>query len=233
MKIVHDAENGTIKVVGTEIGSIGKVLQSPYEAFKTVFLKESSSWTDEDLEAMGDFFDDPYHGVSDFVVDAHEALEKRLGFDVASKKVANGDVWKTTAGELSFDRLTKFSKNPESTPNSYGLIEQQANLVPKEPVIDRKIIRNVLMNVSIQMGSGCLFTTNTGYLGLARHTVLPDDALCLLFGCKLPAVFRPQEDRLYNLITFTCTDDVVVDQAVTEEFVNNIGPQEEKEFLLR
>ncbi len=50
MTIVHDAENGTIKVVGTEIGSIDRILQSPYGAFKTAYHRKESSWTERNLK---------------------------------------------------------------------------------------------------------------------------------------------------------------------------------------
>ncbi len=111
------------------------------------------------------FMEDPYQGVSDFVVHARGALERRLGLDVASQKVAEGDVWKTAAGGLSFNRLVETSKNPEPIPNGYALIEQQrlvedstrqvlsqlwADLVPKEPVTDREMTLNALWNVSIR-----------------------------------------------------------------------------------
>ncbi|KAF4964990.1 hypothetical protein FSARC_7168 [Fusarium sarcochroum] len=40
-----------------------------------------------------------------------------------------------------------------------------------------------------------LFTTEDGYIGLVRADVLPGDVVCILTGCTLPAILRPENDH--------------------------------------
>ncbi|KAM0546019.1 hypothetical protein ACHAPJ_011033 [Fusarium lateritium] len=40
-----------------------------------------------------------------------------------------------------------------------------------------------------------LFTTENGYIGLVRANVLPGDVVCVLTGCTLPAILRPENDH--------------------------------------
>ena len=64
-------------------------------------------------------------------------------------------------------------------------------------------------------------------IGRAGHLVQKGDVLCVLFGCRLLAVFRPQGDGSYKLITFTRTSGLM-----EGEYLRDNGSQEEKEFLL-
>ena len=237
MILVHDSKSGTISVVGTEIGRIENTVQPTCGYF-------NAGYRDDDSYLMEHGFEDSkqwglqniHRNVSSFVVDAHEALERRLGSSVASKKLAEGVVWMITAAGFSVNDLLKFAGNTESIPHGYALLEKHA--------IERDSARRVLSykwsdlasresSLDTSARARRLFTTNTGYIGLARQYIQNDDVLVLLFGCKLPVVLRPQEDGSYILVTSTYTDGVVMDHAVTEEFVANISSAEEKGFLLR
>ncbi|ERF73928.1 hypothetical protein EPUS_05351 [Endocarpon pusillum Z07020] len=55
------------------------------------------------------------------------------------------------------------------------------------------------------------FTTDTGYIGRAKHAIELGDALCVLQGSNYPVVLRPCEDGTYRLITWTYTHDVFED----------------------
>ena len=59
-----------------------------------------------------------------------------------------------------------------------------------------------------------LFTTDTGYLGRAESTVNAveqGDILCIIHGCRIPAILRSQGDR-YKLLTFAYVADVMEGQ---------------------
>jgi len=43
-----------------------------------------------------------------------------------------------------------------------------------------------------QLNGRCFFTTASGHIGLGRDDVQPGDMVCVLYGCQLPVVLRPQ-----------------------------------------
>lgn len=74
----------------------------------------------------------------------------------------------------------------------------------------------------------CYFTTDNGYIGLAGHEVQEGDVVCVLFGCRLPAVLRSQAGGGYTLVTFAYTHDVM-----DGEFVADSSTVAEEAFVLR
>src|SRR5436190_5670355 len=84
-----------------------------------------------------------------------------------------------------------------------------ADLLPEEPADFGVTAYGAYVQIAYNAGDRCFFTTETGYIGLAGHLVQKDDVLCILFGCRLPAVLRPGEDGSYKLVTFTYTHDVM------------------------
>ena len=249
MRLVHDSKSGTISVVGTEIGRIEKTVDSTCGPFGAGYRADDSGLMQlgfEDFKEWG--LQNLHRNVNSFVVDAQEALERRLGSNIASKKLAEGDIWMVTAAGYSFDDLFKVDENTKPIPHGYALLEKHAlerdsarrilsykwsDLASREPSLDIKTLEDALWCLTTRLRASCLFTTDTGYIGLAREHIQNEDVLVLLFGCKLPLILRPQGDGSYILVTSTYTDGVVVDHAVTEVFVANVSSAEEKEFILR
>ena len=45
-----------------------------------------------------------------------------------------------------------------------------------------------------------LIYSQGGYIGLAPSSTLPEDKICILYGCHVPVILRPQADGSYTLI---------------------------------
>ena len=87
-------------------------------------------------------------------------------------------------------------------------------------------LSNLLMNRPA-IPEYAIATTDTGYIASAAHAIQNDDLLCVLFGCRLPAVLGPSGDTC-QLITFTYTRNFMKGEYVA--IVNNVKRQE---FSLR
>lgn len=60
------------------------------------------------------------------------------------------------------------------------------------------------------------FSTNTGIIGSGMRMYHVGDVLCILVGCKLPLILRPEPDGLYKII------DAVYVKGLTEaEFIKD------------
>lgn len=64
----------------------------------------------------------------------------------------------------------------------------------------------VLGNLAFEATKGCLFPTNSGYVGRSYNPIQTRDLICILFGCNVPAVSQPQSDGTQTLISFACID---------------------------
>ncbi|KAH0534098.1 hypothetical protein FGG08_007307 [Glutinoglossum americanum] len=243
LEILHDPGNGTIKLVGTEIGHIDGAHMSTCGELSAKRRASGSLSSEEISSAMNDGITKLFNDIGVFTIYAHPALKKRLGPDEACKKLAAGDIWKVAAGGISFDELIRKLKDVKSYPNGYPLLEkfvqktskirqimshEWADLLPEEPADFATTAYGAYLRIAYLAGDRCFFTTDSGYIGRAGHLVQKGDVLCILFGCRLPAVLRPQEDGSYKLVTLTYTHDVM-----EGEFLRNNGSLEEKEFLLR
>lgn len=103
------------------------------------------------------------------------------------------------------------------------------DLLPEEPAdFDLSAYGAAYLQIAFDAEDRCFFTTKTGYIGRAGHLVQKSDVLCILFGYRLPAVLRRQEDGSYKLVTFTYTHGVMEGEVLRDN-----GSLKEKEFLLR
>jgi len=60
------------------------------------------------------------------------------------------------------------------------------------PVADfDSLARRLVLHVAQLFGRKHFFATDTGYVGCAGHAVQVGDVVCVLFGCRMPAVLRP------------------------------------------
>ncbi|KAK0752991.1 heterokaryon incompatibility protein-domain-containing protein [Schizothecium vesticola] len=189
---------------------------------------------------------------------AHRALTARLGAAAADRELAKGTIWKILNGGNTFNTLLRIvqprdeqakeaapMKNAVPDALGYGCLEKTVQpgrtemargswsaLLPsldEVPVADfDSLARRLVLLVAQLFGRKHFFATDTGYVGCAGHAVQVGDVVCVLFGCRMPAVLRPQADGCYTLVTFTYVHDVMEGQLVGAS-----GPGTSREFTLR
>jgi hypothetical protein len=71
------------------------------------------------------------------------------------------------------------------------------------------------------------FETESGYVGSSYAGVEVGDVVCVLFGCQLPVVLRPDADRRYGSV-----DAVYVDGIMGGEFLEGKKEKEKRRFVL-
>jgi len=74
---------------------------------------------------------------------------------------------------------------------------------------------------------GCLFTTTSGYIASATMEVQSGDVVCILFGCLLPLVLRPQNDGTYIIV-----DAAYVEEIMEGEFLQDRSSYTDTEFVI-
>ena len=79
-------------------------------------------------------------------------------------------------------------------------------------------VQNLIHLMGKSLAYDTLFTTDTGHLGRATSTVNmieEGDVLCIIHGCRIPAILRSQGGR-YKLLTFAYVADVMEGQYFDE-----------------
>jgi hypothetical protein len=101
-------------------------------------------------------------------------------------------------------------------------------LLPEEPEDFRETALDCYLKIAYDTAGKCYFTTDSRHIGLAGHKIEEGDVVCVMFGCKLPAVLRPQPNGSFTLVTFTYTHDVM-----DGEFLAVASSVVEETFMLR
>lgn len=248
----HDIENGTLGVNGTEVGRIATAntfvcrescrVTKRSAPISRVGGNINSNRNHEDLLGFANAFRPV----------AESALRRRLCREDTFRKLEQGDLWRVAAAEeriesllnrklfvpaigsdvyithppdkrheFDFPELEKETRNqdsPAETPH-YSLNNFE----------DRQLKKNLvfaLESIAERAHGRCFFTTVSGYIGRANHEVRKNDVVCILYGCRFPAVLRPQSDGTHKLITFAYTDDAMDGQSLED------GNYVEKNFVL-
>jgi len=185
---------------------------------------------------------------------AYKALCRRLGKDDAATKLAEGCVWRTACGgsnfipsvEMSGQDWGEFSGLPAfekatlvmlndlqlsgyeeyTIPPWMGLLPELPSDLPMARV--EQIAFGAIIMLALEAGDSYLFTTDSGYIGLAGSPIEQDDVLCVLLGCPFPVVLRAGDDGTYRLVAYTYTDDVP-----GTAFLQNNAEAEVEKFVLR
>ena len=237
----NDIRSGSITVTGIKIGRIDFTRLSTCGKWRAA-IPIIDSFDEKNEEMAEEALVDILFDTSIFTKQAYLALKKRLSCDEAARKLAGGDVLKVSTSGMSFEELMKTHKH-ESQLGGYSMLMKAVSETEEYRKISSSKWRTflpdgtdgfgywakyALLMIAYESGNQCFFTTNSGYIGLAGHTIQTDDVLCILFGCSRPAVLRPQEDGSFKLVTFAYTDSVM-----NGEFLEDSNPVEEKSFVLR
>lgn len=256
MRFEHHGEQASLKVLGAEIGCIDIIRHNSFEKIEVLSIRR------QDLRRES-LLKNPHFCLGNFVADAYAAFERRVGQGLAMSKLAAGDFWKVAvegrplrASQMKLDVeepyidifriLGQYSLQRDPALRAlYPKLAQHVRVTGSS--IDQDTIGDALMEI-VTKGAmkGSLFTTDTGYVGLSRDNIQAGDVVCVLFGCRMPAILRPLGDGSYRLVTFAYVDDVVNKfdnltevtefhnvTEVTGDFIKAIRPESEKEFLLR
>ena len=74
--------------------------------------------------------------------------------------------------------------------------------------VNRQVMADLLHQVVRVASGNTLFTTETGYFGIAgsNDALMKGDFVAVLWGCSLPVVLRPLADGVCSLMTFAYVD---------------------------
>ena len=81
--------------------------------------------------------------------------------------------------------------------------------------------------LSVQMVGSSYLTADSGYFGRAPNGVQEGDLICILFGCPMPAILRPDGDT-HRLVEIACVHGIM-----DGEFVANSAKLQRQQFALR
>jgi hypothetical protein len=246
--VIHDRASGTIKISGTRIGLVKFAHMATTAALRTV--RDSGQMPDDaDRTAiMQTSVDSLIKDIGTFIIYSEGALESRLDQGDSIIKFASGDIWKIASSGKTFESLVTRGDRRNvnqfsSRADGYALLEKFADklhplwsvmthkwneLLPKEPEGFTETALGCYLKIAYDTAGKCYFTTDAGYIGLAGHKVEEGDVVCILFGCKLPAILRPQPDGSFTLVTYTYTHDVM-----DGEFLAEPSSVVEETFMLR
>lgn len=236
--VTHDPQAGTLKVTASILGRIHYVQASTADA-ETIdavsgFLKlDKRILASMQSEVEFKIFN---HGYSSCIADAaafsqgaYRALKTRHGEQKAVQLLKSGKLWETfnkgMPMQTCFHGLTEDLK--AYSPGDYSIFDsflqtrhdvtyEWADRISEFPRSEK--LKSRVQNLIHLMGKGLaydsLFTTDTGHLGRATTTVNAieeGDLLCIIHGCRIPAILRAQGDR-YKLLTFAYVADVMEGQ---------------------
>ncbi|KAH6872212.1 hypothetical protein BKA58DRAFT_381567, partial [Alternaria rosae] len=90
------------------------------------------------------------------------------------------------------------------------------------------MLRNIIRLLSNgESSQWCLFTTTSGYTGSAMRELQRGDVVCILFGCALPLILRPQPDGTHVIV-----DAGYVNGIMGGEFLRDKSQYTDTEFLI-
>jgi hypothetical protein len=236
-KLGHDPEHGTIELVGVEVGRIS-LIKLPKSGTSRVKLRAATnSPLEEQSSVKSDVIEAIMTDIKDLTGFAHDAWTRWRGSEKSDLKIRSADVWKTAAGGMDFRHaLVGSFADVDKQINGYdllgrvmGLMEGNYDLtVLKQHSKAIQIAIYAYLQIAANTEDCCFFARDTNYIGYCYRNIQAGDVLYILFGCKFPAILRPQQDGAYTIVTFAYTDDIM-----EGEYFSDYDSVEEKSFLLR
>ena len=245
-QIQHDVRKSIIKLTGTVIGSI--------EIAESLFSEPlAESITDPWIE-YGPLYSpylDPFvpwllKTMERFTATTREAWTKRLAPEIVDKKIRAGDVWRTflNGADINYYKSNCRDLKPLGFVDEFELLQSYSTLDAwrllrsqhesekggneRNAKLARAIFRNIIRNLSnSETRQWCLFTTTNGYAGSAVRELQHGDVVCILFGCALPLILRPQADGTHVIV-----DAGYVDGVMGGEFLRDKAHYTDTEFLI-
>ncbi|KAI4159509.1 MAG: hypothetical protein LQ342_006510 [Letrouitia transgressa] len=211
-EILHNPDEGTLRISGSTIGKIQHVVVS-------------------DLGSPGETrFRKIVRDVITFTIAAEPALKNRFGEAKAFQMLASGEIWKvnmnpggslyTSPGglnEVQKQTLPQFSALEEKVKgdtNTAKIVAEEWSGIGftfPESFDLQKWAVNTLYYSGLRMDDENLLATDTGYIGVAptgNNAIEKGDFLAIIHGCNFPVILRPK-GYAYELITFAYVSDLM------------------------
>ena len=236
--IAHDPQANTLRVSATILGGIQYVQTTTADA-KTVdavsgFLKLekrilASMQSEAEYKMINYGYTSCIADAAAFSPAAYQALKTRHGEAKAVQLLKSGKMWETfNKGmpiQTCFHGLTEdlkaYSTSDYSMFDSFlqtrhDVTYEWVDRFPEFPKSDqlKGRVQNLIHLMGKSLAYDTLFTTDTGHLGRATstvNTVEEGDVLCIIHGCRIPAILRSQGDS-FKLLTFAYVADVMEGQ---------------------
>ena len=245
--VQHDAQTSTIKITGTIVGPVAESQIIFADCYSELAMKKNSAlfyrlFLRQHLNAFVPWL---LQTLQDFTHIARRAWSKRFSPDEVNAKVDRGDVWRVAMDGRSMDYLKQRIKQPmpKALVDEWAVLQRYSALdtwrhmlsqeksgLAEDPEfsIAKLLYRHMVSVFSIYPHwKGCLFTTTSGYIASAAMEVQSGDVVCILFGCPLPLVLRPQNDGTYIIV-----DAAYVEGIMEGEFLQDRSSYTDTEFVI-
>lgn len=206
-----DVEKGRLYAEGTLIGRVDHVtpMRCGDEAARVI---ESGTKGSTDLPAVSEALQPLWEDLCSSSLAALKILSVRLGDAEAVERLQAGDVWKTMAYGESLERIDKdmWHRLGLKGPDDYSLLERFAQQHYHRPVPwaselhhpvrsaesaeSTNFSRYILATCGVVLQNAkehAFVATDSGYMANCNAGVSKNDVLCVLFGCRQPAVLSP------------------------------------------
>jgi hypothetical protein len=210
--IRYDTDKKTLTLDGCEVGRIAKL---------AAFKLDEDDW--EAAMFLPNIAISLYMHVFKFANIARQFLSRRLGEEMTAQSLTDGDAWKAAVGGTEFSEFMAALRE-EDHPRGWAFFGDWAKSWARD-IFDTSYLASIpsrrtrnsfdyigiesLNQLASYSDNTFLFVTDSGYMGLAVHPIQEGDIVCALYGCRLPAVIRPQQDGSFKVISFTYTHEIM------------------------
>lgn len=229
--ISHNLGDGTLEVSISRLGQIRHVTVSRCGAAGLTKGNHDRDGyevlpVDEQARIMLDMAGYVLLALMAFTSAAKEAWAFRFGRTAALQRIGSGEVFEVMNQGIPLEKCVMRIESIQQ--HDYSALEKFAQIVNDfraasavewsgfgTAVSDSEEFREwglmTYFSIGLELVDKSLFTTDAGYLGSAPTAVsaiMEGDLLCIIHGCRLPAVLRP-EGRAYRVVTFSYVSDVM------------------------
>ncbi|KAI7977208.1 hypothetical protein EIK77_005413 [Talaromyces pinophilus] len=222
--VTHDASAGSIRISGVEVGEIAMARPS---AFTSNVIAGYRTRIGNGMATA--VFLDSYNIIelewSKIARIIYDVLRRAVGCDEANRRLASGETWRLlNAGRVLFKQgnrggskvtiaedefgngywlFEKYLRDRQAGLSNAGAMQPWWDLIPNSNVQNlQSWVVSYMLKMPQTLEDTCFFITKSGLYGISALCVEEGDVLCVLFGCRLPAILRPHKDKKYQLVSF-------------------------------
>ncbi|GLB07759.1 hypothetical protein AtubIFM57258_003124 [Aspergillus tubingensis] len=228
-QVTHNASSESIKIRGVEVSRITSARASSFTSavIAEYWTRVRNGMR---MAVIDDAINTLELEWSEIAERIHSVLTETMGIDEANRKLAKGEAWRIlSAGRPLYQFADLKPENQLRIADSefedgYWLFEKDLrdrqaglpymnhmrpnNMRPWSDLISNQDVPNLqAWSMSYQkeivqsLEDTSFFVTENDLYGISACCVEKHDILCVLFGCRLPAILRQREDK-YQLVSF-------------------------------
>jgi hypothetical protein len=251
LNVQHNAQASSIKITGTIVGSVVEAQMIHTDCYSKMAERTGKTgvgfFAPFPCRHLNAFVPWLLQTLQDFTLVARRAWSKRFPPEKVKAKTDRGDVWRIAAHGLGPDDLALAlggePQFPEVAVDGWEIVQRHSTLDAWRRIlaqensgspenVESRIAKSsyrdiVRMFSSYEYWQGCLFTTMNGYVAYSIKEAQVGDLVCILFGCAMPLVLRPQDDETYKIIHSAYVGDIM-----NGEFLQDKADYTDVEFVI-